>query len=191
VALGLLAHGAYAETARPSLAALSAPEAPACVGIEDLSPGEIETYYRFGALPHGFATWRERNCFPPRLEAEALARTPDPVGTIVSVAGRDAVVVDPGTAWLIECSQAGQPAVGIRGTSGADLVAVIDRIARHPGFSGADIREVGVSMGEPAEGDEPIYALLLGTPRALVRVQCFRDVAALVDRAAEALGQAP
>jgi len=163
---------------------------PPCRPAGQLPAGELERLYRFASIPDGFARWKERDCFPQRLDDATLARTVRPMDIVVSVGGKDAFVIDPGNNWLDECANVGIPVTGMRELTGSDLLTVIDHVASDPVLSSSDIREIGVAVGKKAGDSGPVYALVLGTPRSVVRVQCFEDTAVLVERAAAAMRQA-
>jgi hypothetical protein len=184
---------ASAQTARKAVVVLSQPNlvaAPPCVPRESVDPAELQRLFRFASIPDGFAEWQRRDCFPRILDDPTLARTIAPAGTIVTIAGKDAVVRDLGTGWLGDCVAAGVPASGSQAVTGSDLLSVIERIAGTPVLSAADIREIGIAKGRRAEGGGPVFALSLGTLREMVRVQCFEEVGPMVERAATAMEQA-
>ena len=181
----LVAVAAAADVPEPRLV-----PPPSCSRAQELPPGRLEELRRFLPVPEGYAQWRERDCFPPRLDRETLARTIRPYDVIVSVAGAEAVTIDPGSDWLGECARAGLRVSAPHPVTGPDLIAVLDEIAARPDLAATDIREIGLGMATQAENGSPLYSLTLGTPRAVARVQCFEDVGILVERAATALQQA-
>jgi hypothetical protein len=190
--LALLLVLAAAAPVRKAVVGLAPPELsppPPCVPAERLPPGEMERLRRFAALPHGYLEWKERNCFPPRLDDRALSRIVEPAGIVVAIGTHDVLVVDPGRSWAAECAAVGIPGAVPRPVTGSDLLTVLEEIRHRPALASADLREVGLSVARTPDGTQ-VYALVLGTPRAIVRVQCFEDRAVLAERAEAALYRA-
>lgn len=156
-----------------------------CRNVEAMDPEDLRKLGRFAALPEHFESWRRRNCWPDRLDDARLRTTADPTGAVITVGDRDAFVVGMDPDWITRCPE--KPGLRPRLTrvTGADLLAVKQRIAAMPRLQGSDILEIG--FGRAEAGSENLFALRLGTRDRATRVECFEDFQELVDKAAEAL----
>jgi hypothetical protein len=159
-----------------------------CVGREALAQREIDRLARFFPLGEPYKNWARQNCYPAHLDDVALEGTASPLGFIVTVASWDVFVIDPGPRWLEGCRKSGTVPQGTVPVTGRDILEVKQRIAAHPGLSREDLRELGLGRGQSREG-AALYALYLGTAERSVLVECFGDLGATVERAAETLLQ--
>jgi hypothetical protein len=163
---------------------------PGCVPGEALAPEEVRRLMRFAVVPGGYGEWKNQNCYPRFVDDASLGRTTAPVGIVISVAGRDALVVDVGTAWLEQCRASGLSAVGPDPVTGSELLTVLEAIARSPTLAAEDIREIGLAKGR--HGGGAVYALYLGTVRREVLAPCFDDLDGMIAQAEARLsGSAP
>jgi hypothetical protein len=72
---------------------------------------------------------------------------------------------------------------------GSTLLALDRHLASLPSFAALDIREVG--FGEAGMRDKrALFALYLGSANRSVYLECFDDLDAAVERAAQELGRA-
>lgn len=164
--------------------AASASGAPGCVGPGALGPGEQQRLERFAVLPKVWETWQERECYPRILSDEALSRVSRPVGIVISVAGHDALVIDPGHGWLEKCEERGIPVGYVEQVLGADLLRVKERIELSPVLSKLDILEIGLSRGRTKKG-RPLHGLYVGTRDRTAMVVCYQSMERLLERVTE------
>jgi hypothetical protein len=160
-----------------------------CVRREVLDPVAYQSLGRFLILGGCYAEWGAKDCYPERLDDAALALAPRPAGYVVSFApGREAFVVDPGTAWLTQCPKMGSVATDEIRVTGAKFLLLKQHLASLPAFASLDIREIGFAEARSREA-RALFALYVGTERRNVFLQCFEDLDAAVAQAAETLAR--
>ena len=156
-----------------------------CLKAEEMPVQDLRRLGRFAALPNYFSSWRERNCWPQRLEDDRLQKTASPLGTVITVGGRDALVVALDPDWIRRCHEKPGLRPRLVRVTGNDLFAVKERIAASPALGRRDVLEIGFSRAEA--GDTNLFALYLGTRDRTARVECFDDFVELLDKSSEAL----
>jgi hypothetical protein len=156
-----------------------------CLKAEEMPVQDLRRLGRFAALPNYFSSWRERNCWPQRLEDDRLQKTASPLGTVISIGGHDALVVALDPDWIRRCHEKPGLRPRLVRVTGNDLFAVKERIAAAPSLGSRDVLEIGFSRAEA--GETNLFALYLGTRDRTARVECFDDFAELLDKSAEAL----
>ena len=156
-----------------------------CLKAEEMPVQDLRRLGRFAALPNYFSSWRERNCWPQRLADDRLQKTASPLGTVITVGGRDALVVALDPDWIRRCHEKPGLRPRLVRVTGNDLFAVKERIAAAPALGDRDVLEIGFSRAEA--GDMNLFALYLGTRDRTARVECFDDFRELLDKSAEAL----
>ena len=156
-----------------------------CLKAEEMPVQDLRRLGRFAALPNYFSSWRERNCWPQRLEDDRLQKTASPLGTVITVGGRDALVVALDPDWIRRCHEKPGLRPRLVRVTGNDLYVVKERIAASPSLGRRDVLEIGFSRAEA--GETNLFALYLGTRDRTARVECFDDFAELLDKSSEAL----
>jgi hypothetical protein len=160
-----------------------------CLRREALDAAEYQRLWRFLELGGGYRQWADKDCYPKRLDDAALAAAPRAVGVVVSLAGRDAFVVDLNPTWFRNCTKTATPVAGPLDVDGAMILALAQHLATLPALAAADIREIG--FGEAVTRDKHVvFALYLGTGQRSLYLECFDDLDAAVERAADELGRA-
>jgi hypothetical protein len=160
-----------------------------CRRRETLDAAEYQRMWRFLPLGGGYRMWAEKDCYPYRLAEAALASVERPVGYIVDIGGRDVFVVDLDPVWFRRCTKTATPVTGNIAVDGPTLQSLDRHLASLPSFAALDIREVG--FGEAGMRDKrALFALYLGSADRSVYLECFDDLDAAVERAAQELGRA-
>jgi len=163
-----------------------------CLRRDALDFGEYQRRWRFLSLGGGYRVWADKDCYPPRLDDAALAKSERPIGYIVGVGGRDVFVVDFDPLWFTHCKKTAAPVMGSLPVNGETLLALVQHLASLPELASVDLREIG--FAEAAMRDKRVlFALYLGTPDRAAYLECFEDLDAAVVRAAQELarGRAP
>jgi hypothetical protein len=160
-----------------------------CRRRETLDVAEYQRMWRFLVLGGGYRMWVEKDCYPYRIDATTLASAERPIGYIVDIGGRDVFVVDLDPLWFRRCTKTATPVTGNIPIDGSTLLALDRHLASLPSFAALDIREVG--FGEAGMRDKrALFALYLGSANRSVYLECFDDLDAAVERAAQELGRA-
>ena len=160
-----------------------------CRRRETLDAAEYQRMWRFLPLGGGYRMWADKDCYPYRLAEAALASVERPVGYIVDIGGRDVFVVDLDPVWFRRCTKTATPVTGNIAVDGPTLLSLDRHLASLPSFAALDIREVG--FGEAGMRDKrALFALYLGNADRSVYLECFDDLDAAVERAAQELGRA-
>jgi hypothetical protein len=161
---------------------------PACTRREALDGAEYQRLGRFVALGGGYRQWAEKDCYPVRLDDEALARIDRPVGYVVTIAGHDAFVVDLGPSWFTRCTKTSTPVAGSIAVDGATLLALTRHLAALPEVASLDIREIGFAEARTRD-KRAVFALYLATGDRAADIECFEDLDQAVERAAAELSR--
>jgi hypothetical protein len=157
-----------------------------CLRRDALDAAEYQRRWRFLALGDGYRMWADKDCYPPRLDDAALAKTARPIGYIVGIGSRDVFVVDFDPLWFSHCKKTPAPVTGALTVDGGTLLALVQHLASMPEFASLDLREIG--FAEAAMRDKRVlFALHLGTADRVAHLECFEDLDAAVARAAEEL----
>jgi hypothetical protein len=160
-----------------------------CRRRETLDAAEYQRMWRFLPLGGGYRMWADKDCYPYRVTEAALASVERPVGTIVDIGGRDVFVVDLDPVWFRRCTKTATPVTGNIAVDGPTLLYLDRHLASLPSFAALDIREIG--FGEAGMRDKrALFALYLGNADRSVYLECFDDLDAAVERAAQELGRA-
>lgn len=180
-ALALSAAPAWPQVAAPPGRFVPLKEDAECVPAAKMSRAEIRRYRRFNVLPRLYGRWNATGCFPRRVRDAFLVREPTAAGLVISVNGRDALAVEPEPVWLNACS--GGPTARLAPATGADLRALLDRIALVPGLREVDVLEVGIARAYTVSG-ATLYALRIGTLERSIQLRCYDRVEPMLEQAA-------
>ena len=161
---------------------------PVCTQREALDPAEYQRLGRFLALGGGYRQWVDKNCYPSRLDDEALQQIDRPIGYVSSVGTRDVFIVDLGPTWWQRCTKLSAPVTGSVTVNGATQAALHRRLASLPETASLDLREVGFAEARMRD-KRLIFALYLATGDRVADLGCFENLDNAVIRAAEELSR--
>jgi len=189
IVVGTVLAAAIVLSAAPSPAQMAAPLARFvplnddvdCVPAAKMSRSEIRRYRRFNVLPRLYGRWNATGCFPRRVRENFLVREPTATGLVVSVNGRDALVAEPEPVWLNACD--GGPTARLAPATGADLRALLDRVARVPALREVDVLEIGIARAYTSKG-ATLHALRIGTLERSIQLRCYDRVEPMLEQAA-------
>ena len=159
---------------------------PVCATRESLDPAEYQRLGRFLALGGPYRQWVDKNCYPVRLDDDALAASARPVGNIVSIGSKDVFVVDLGPTWFNRCTKTTSPVVGPVAIDGATQLALQRHLAMLPDTASLDLREIGFAEARMRD-NRVLFALYLATGDRVADVECFENLDDAIKRAAEEL----
>ena len=178
--LGLVAIGSMAGHAA-SMPARDVAEN--CVSERVLRRSDVRSYHRFNVLPRLYDHWRSVDCFPRRVDDAELVTAESPAGLMVAVNGRDAVIVDVDGSWLDACTRSGRAPARLDRARGVDLIELRNEIGRIPGLKDVDVLEIGLGRAVTSNGAR-LQAILIGTLERSVRLQCYDELAPMIEQAA-------
>ena len=159
---------------------------PSCTKREALDPAEYQRLGRFLTLGGGYRQWSEMNCYPLRLDDDALEKIDRPVGYVATIGPHDVFMVDLGPNWFSRCTKTATPVAGSVPVDGSTQLALHRHLASLAETSSLDIREIGFAEAKMRD-KTALFALYLATADRVADVECYENLDNAIARAAEEL----